>query len=383
MPALSDPDAISADPRYAKVRARDRSADGEFVYAVGSTRIFCRPSCPARPAKPENMAFYRTSAEAETAGFRPCKRCKPTDVAEPDAVVERVRLVAEYIATHMDEPLTLDHLADFAGMSPFHLQRTFKALVGVSPKEYHAAKRLEAFKSGLRTGDSVLGALLEAGYGSTSRIYELVDGGLGMTPSVYRAGGEGETIVHAVEETAHGPLMMAATERGVCFVQFGDDREVLLGQLTAEFPKAQFQSAEIGGNAALKDWMHALDAHLSQGAPRPELPLDLRGTAFQIRVWRFLLGVKSGEVVSYGEVARGIGAPRAVRAAASACGANRIAVLIPCHRALRSDGGLGGYRWGLERKRTLLDIERQQCADLSNVSAPLAGCEPQNSLPSR
>jgi AraC family transcriptional regulator of adaptative response/methylated-DNA-[protein]-cysteine methyltransferase len=271
-----------------------------------------------------------------------------------------MRAVANYIASRKDEPLTLDHLADFAGMSPFHLQRTFKAAMGITPKEFHAAKRLEAFKSGLRTGDSVLGAVFDAGYGSTSRIYEQVDGGLGMTPSAYRAGGEGETIVYAIKETALGPLVMAATERGVCFVQFGDDAESLRRQLAAEFSKAELRSADVEGNTALDNWMQALDAHLSQGAPRPELPLDLRGTAFQIRVWRFLLSVKSGDVVSYTDVARGIGAPRAVRAAASACGANRIGVLIPCHRALRGDGGLGGYRWGLERKRVLLDMERRQ-----------------------
>ena len=362
MPALSDPDVIRSDPRYTLVLARDRSADGQFVYAVGTTGVFCRPSCPARPARPENMAFYAIAADAVAAGFRPCKRCKPADVAAPDRVVEMMRAVADYIANRRDEPLTLDQLARFAGMSPFHLQRTFKAAMGVSPKAYHAAKRLEAFKSGLRAGDSVLGAVFDAGYGSTSRIYEQVDGGLGMTPSAYRAGGEGETIVHAVRETALGPLMMAATERGVCFAHFGDDAGTLLGQLAAEFPKAELRPADGDRNPALDDWMEALDAHLSRGAPRPDLPLDIRGTAFQIRVWRFLLGVKSGEAVSYAEVARGIGAPRAVRAAASACAANRIGVLIPCHRALRGDGGLGGYRWGLERKRVLLDMERRQSA---------------------
>ena len=217
MPALSDPAVIVADPRFAQVRRRDRLADGDFVYAVGTTGVFCRPSCPARPAKPENIAFYPTPIEAEAAGFRPCKRCKPGGTAEPDRVVGLMRAVADYIATRKDEALTLDDLAEFAGVSPFHLQRTFKAAIGVSPREYHAAKRLEAFKSGLRTGKSVLGAVFDAGYGSTSRVYEQVDGGLGMTPSAYRAGGEGETIVHAVKQTQLGLLMMAATERGVCF----------------------------------------------------------------------------------------------------------------------------------------------------------------------
>lgn len=360
MPAISDPDVISADPRFAKVRARDRTADGQFVYAVATTGVFCRPSCPARPARPENMIFYATPAEAQEAGFRPCKRCRPADAGQLDGATERIRAVAAYIAAHADEPLTLDRLASFAGMSPFHLQRSFKAALGVSPREFHAARRLEALKSGLRAGESVLSATFDAGYGSTSRVYEQVDGGLGMTPSAYRAGGAGESIVHAVRHTALGPLMMAATDRGVCFVQFGDDADCLLKQLAAEFPKAELKPAEIEGNEALNHWMEALDIHLSRGGPRPDLPLDLRGTAFQIRVWRFLLGVRSGEVVSYAEVARGIGSPRAIRAAASACGANRIGVLVPCHRALRSDGGLGGYRWGLARKRALLDMERRQ-----------------------
>ncbi len=362
MAALSKPDVITTDPRFAQVRARDKAADGRFVYAVGTTGVFCRPSCPARPAKPENMAFYATAADAEAAGFRPCKRCKPADAAQPHGVAERMREVAAYIAAHTEEPLTLDQLGEVAGLSSFHLQRTFKSVIGVSPKEYQAAKRLEAFKSGLRAGESVLGAVFDAGYGSTSRVYEQVDGGLGMTPSAYRAGGAGETIVHAVRETALGPLMMAATERGVCFVQFGDDAKGLATQLAAELPKAILRPAEAAADEALSDWMEALDAHLSRGAPRPDLPVDLRGTAFQIRVWRFLLSIPAGKVVSYAEVAEGVGEPRAVRAAASACGANRVGVLVPCHRALRADGGLGGYRWGLDRKRVLLDMERRGAA---------------------
>ncbi len=357
MSAVSDTDAITGDPRFAAVRARDRSADGGFVYAVRTTGVFCRPSCAARPAKPSNMLFYATPQEAEAAGFRPCRRCRPTDPAQPAAAADRMGEVAAYIADHAHQALTLDQLGAVAGISPCHLQRSFTAAMGVSPREYHAAKKLEKFKSGLRAGANVLGAVFDAGYGSTSRIYEQVDGGLGMTPSAYRAGGQGETIVHAVTQTALGPLMMAATERGVCFVQFGEDFGGLRRQLAAEFPKAELLPAEPAGRA-LKDWMQALDAHLSRGAPRPDLPVDLRGTAFQIRVWRFLLGVRPGQVASYAEIARGIGAPRAVRAAASACGANRVAVLVPCHRALRGDGGLGGYRWGVERKRVLLDMER-------------------------
>jgi AraC family transcriptional regulator of adaptative response/methylated-DNA-[protein]-cysteine methyltransferase len=269
-----------------------------------------------------------------------------------------MKAMADYIDAHRDEALPLTRLADQAGMSPFHFQRTFKGVIGVSPKAYHAAARLRAFKARLRDGDNVLRATFDAGYGSTSRVYEQVDGGLGMTPSAYRAGGAGETIVHAVRETALGLLMMAATERGVCFVQFGDDADALLAELSHEFPKAVLAPASPDSAGALDDWMAALADHLAGTAPRPDLPLDLRGTAFQIKVWRFLISVRPGDVVSYSELAAGVGAPKAVRAAASACAANRLAVLVPCHRALRADGGLGGYRWGLERKRALLDAER-------------------------
>ncbi len=279
-------------------------------------------------------------------------------MTQSPSMTGRIEALAAFIRDHADEPLPLARLADEANLSPFHLQRTFKAVLGVSPKEYQAAERLRSFKAKLRGGDSVLGATFEAGYGSTSRIYEQVDGGLGMTPSAYRAGGAGEGILYAVRQTALGLLMMAATGRGVCFVQFGDSAETLLDQLRTEFPMAELHVAGDGAEASLDAWMTALDDHLSRSAPRPDLPLDLRGTAFQVRVWRFLLSVKTGEVVSYSELAEGVGAPKAVRAAASACAANRLAVLIPCHRALRADGGLGGYRWGLERKRALLDAER-------------------------
>ena len=269
-----------------------------------------------------------------------------------------MQAIAAFISAHAGEPLSLKSLADEAGLSPFHLQRRFKAEIGVSPKDYHAAERLKTFKSRLRSGESVTAATYEAGYGSTSRVYERVDGALGMTPSAYRAGGAGETIVFAVRPTAFGELLMAATERGVCSVAFGADASALEAQLRAEFPRAIVQPATSEAQIPLDAWMTALDAHLSAGGPRPDLPLDLRGTAFQIRVWRFLLGMKPGDVVSYSELAAGIGAPRAVRAAAGACAANRLAVLIPCHRALRANGELGGYRWGLERKRALLDAER-------------------------
>ncbi len=289
----------------------------------------------------------------------PSTRSKPSCTRDAAArLAARMRAVAEYIDGHADEPLPLARLARAAGMSAPHLQRRFKAVLGVSPKAYQDGARLRRLKSGLRAGRGVADAIFDAGFGSTSRVYGEVGRNIGMTPSTYRAGGAGEHIAYACRDTVLGPLMMAATVRGVCFAQFGTGATALLAQLRAEFPQATLIPSAAQSAPDLDAWMAALDAHLSAGGPRPEVPLDLRGTAFQIRVWRFLLGIPAGQAVSYAELATGIGAPRAVRAAASACAANRVAVLIPCHRVLRSDGGLGGYRWGLERKRTLLARER-------------------------
>lgn len=343
--------------RWQQVTARDKAADGQFVYAVKTTGVYCRPSCPSRPAKRANVRFFAAPAEAEAAGFRACRRCHPAAAQEPSTSL--MEAMAVYISKHAEESLSLAHLAGQAGMSPTHFQRAFKAAIGVSPRDYQAAQRLARFKRGLRQGEGVLEAGLDAGFGSTSRIYDMADGSLGMTPSAYRAGGAGEAITYAVRETALGPLMMAATPRGVCFVQFGESTAALQQQLAEEFPKAALVPAAPEAQDPLDAWMAALAAHLDQAAPRPDLPLDLRGTAFQIRVWRFLMSVKPGDVVSYSELAVGAEKPRAIRAAASACAANRIAVLIPCHRALRADGSLGGYRWGLDRKRALLDAERR------------------------
>ena len=270
--------------------------------------------------------------------------------------------LAVYIGDHADEPLSLAHLARRTGLGPTALQRRFTKALGVSPKAYQSAERLKRLKGALREGDSVAGAIFEAGYGSTSRVYEKLDGGLGMTPSAYRSGGAGEIIAYAVRNTALGPLLMAATDRGVCKVAFGESAAALVAELTAEFPKARIAPASPAAQPQLDAWMAALAAHLEEGGPRPDLPLDLRGAAFQMRVWRFLLSVEAGKPISYSELAQGIGSPKAVRAAASACAQNRIAVLVPCHRVLRADGSLGGYRWGLERKRSLLASEGAMAA---------------------
>jgi len=273
--------------------------------------------------------------------------------------VTRLVEAARYIEAHAEERLTLKELAGQVGLSPSRFQRVFKAAFGVSPKAYQDAVRMKRFKTALKEGDDVTGAIFSAGFGSLSRVYGERVRNIGMTPGAYRAGGAGETIAHTSRDTALGALLMAATERGVCFVQFGEDPEALREQLRREFPNADLVASDAQEAPELDAWIAALEAHLAGGAPRPELPLDLRGTAFQMKVWRFLLSVREGDVISYGELASGIERPQAARAVAAACAANRVAVLVPCHRVLRGDGNLGGYRWGLERKRALLDAERK------------------------
>jgi AraC family transcriptional regulator of adaptative response/methylated-DNA-[protein]-cysteine methyltransferase len=352
------------------LRTRDARFDGVFWYGVVTTGVFCRPSCASRPARPANVRFFASTAAAAAAGLRACKRCRP--LAGVDPVTTRIEAVARYIDGHADEPLPLVRLAARARLSPAHFQRRFKARIGVSPKVYQDGVRLARLKAGLRGGGAVLDAIVSAGFSSTSRVYGEAARHLGMTPSAYRAGGAGESIAYACRPTALGLLMMAATDRGVCFAQFGPNESALRRALADEFPNAALAQSAMVTSPELEAWVRAFEAHLGGGAPRPDVPLDLRGTAFQIRVWRFLLGIGEGEVLSYTEVAAGIGAPRAVRAAASACAANRIAVLVPCHRVLRSDGGLGGYRWGLERKRALLDRERAATRRQPTQRPPIA-----------
>jgi len=298
-----------------------------------------------------------------TATVKRNKKRAPERTARPAEPVARLmQALARYIEKHAGGTISLRQLAEQAQLSSAHLQRTFKAVLGVSPKAYHDAARLRLLKKGLKAGKSVLDCITEAGFQSTSRIYGHPLRNLGMTPSSYRAGGSGETIAYALRTSTLGLLLMAATDRGVCFAQFGDSEATLIAQLRGEFPQARIVASDMTHSSELDAWMRALDAHVAGNAPRPDLPLDLRGTAFQIRVWKFLLQVAEGDVLSYSEVASAIGAPKAVRAAASACAANRIAVLVPCHRVLRADGRLGGYRWGLARKRLLIDRERSRRA---------------------
>ncbi len=343
----------------AAIAARDKSYDGLFFYGVITTGVFCQPSCSARPAKPENLRFFATIESAMLAGFRPCKRCQATEgVPRVDRLVE----IARHIEEHADERLTLASLAEIAGLSPSRLQRIFKEAFGVSPKAYQDAVRMRHFKQSLKEGGSVTDAIYSSGFGSISRVYGEATRNIGMTPKAYRSGGAGEIITYACRSTALGQMAMAATDKGVCFVQFGEDEASLVTNLKAEFPNAELSASPAQDAPELDAWMEALDQHISKGAPRPDLPLDMRGTAFQMKVWQFLLSIREGDVISYREVAEKIDKPKAVRAVASACAKNRIGVLIPCHRVLRGDGSLGGYRWGLERKRALLDAERERCA---------------------
>lgn len=347
---------LSSAQMLAAIDSRDAAYDGRFYFGVVTTGVYCRPSCPARPAKPENIRFFDDTESAVAEGFRACKKCRPDDV---DRDLEKLTEIARYIESHADERLSLARLSGLAGLSAGRFQKSFKAAFGASPKEYQDAARLALLKGALKEGEGVAGAIYAAGFGSPSRVYGEAGRNMGMTPATYRAGGEGEQIFYAYRKSAMGPLLMAATERGVCFAQFGDSRSALLKQLKQEFPNATIKVSSAQDGSELDLWIEALDQHLQAEAPRPDLPLDLRGTAFQLKVWRFLLRVGEGDVVSYGELAKEIGKPKAVRAAASACGANRVGVLIPCHRVLRGNGELGGYRWGVERKRTLLDIERR------------------------
>ncbi|KZN36348.1 hypothetical protein N474_24725 [Pseudoalteromonas luteoviolacea CPMOR-2] len=272
---------------------------------------------------------------------------------------EKLINVARYIEAHADERLTLTQLGIIAGFSPSRLQRSFKELFGISPKHFQDEVRMQKFKRSLKEGENVTDAIYSSGFGSISRVYGEATRNIGMSPKAYRAGAQGETIHYACRHTILGQMIMAATEKGVCSVQFGDTQTALVSLLSAEFPKATLIHSQAQNKPELDAWVAALDNYLSHGAPKPEVPLDLKGTAFQNKVWKFLLSIKEGEVMSYGEVAEKIGSTKAVRAVGSACGKNRIGILIPCHRVLRSDGTLGGYRWGLERKKMLLDLEKQ------------------------
>lgn len=341
------------DPRWAALLSRDAGQDGRFVYGVGTTGVYCRPSCAARLARPENVSFHATSADAEAAGFRACLRCRP---AGAPPARDHAALVAASCRRieEAEEPPTLGALAAAAGLSPFHFHRVFRSVTGLTPKRYAAARRSRRVRDELgKAGGSVTEAIYDAGFNSSSRFYERSGAILGMTPSAFRKGGEAAAIRFAVGECSLGSILVARSERGVCAVLIGDDPEALCRDLQDRFPKARL----IGGHRGFEEVVAKVVGLVEAPALGLDLPLDLRGTAFQERVWQALCAIPAGATVSYAELARRIGEPRAVRAVAQACAANRIAVAIPCHRVVRTDGALSGYRWGIARKRALLDRE--------------------------
>jgi AraC family transcriptional regulator of adaptative response/methylated-DNA-[protein]-cysteine methyltransferase len=348
---------MSNEKCWEAVAARDAAYDGKFFYGVQTTGVYCRPSCASRRPLRRNVQFYSTAQQAEAAGLRPCLRCHPNN-GNLSPHGDTIREVCAYIDAHVDEPLTLGKLARRFSLSSFHLQKVFKAAVGISPKEYQEAARLRHLKRTLRKANDVTEAVYDAGYGSSSRVYERVPTRFGMTPGQYRQGAAQMTIAYAVADSPLGKLLMAATDRGICAVQFGDSPEELLQSLQTEFPAANLEPMRSPAHPDFERWMDGLQRHLQGRNPRPDLPLDVRATAFQAKVWRYLQSIPAGEVRSYGEVARAIGQSSASRAVARACATNRIAVLVPCHRVIRGDGVSGGYRWGEERKRVLLESER-------------------------
>jgi AraC family transcriptional regulator, regulatory protein of adaptative response / methylated-DNA-[protein]-cysteine methyltransferase len=356
MTETREPDTARAPPRdeerWQAVKRRDSALDGKFVFAVRTTGIYCRPSCASRPAKRENVTFFLTGAEAEQAGYRACKRCRPEKLGAPDPQVQAVKRACERIETAEEAP-KLAELAASAGLSPYHFHRVFKAITGVTPKAYAAETRARRAADKLRTAGTVTEAIYDAGFNSSSRFYENTDARLGMTPGAVRRGGAGVVIRFAVGEASLGAVLVAATDKGVCAITLGDDPDVLVRDLQDRFPHAEFK----GGDAEFERMVAEVVGLVEAPGQRLDLPLDIRGTAFQQKVWAALQAIPPGKTATYAEIARAIGQPTAVRAVAQACGANPLSIAIPCHRVVRSDGDLSGYRWGVERKRKLIDRE--------------------------
>ena len=340
------------EARWAAVVARDREADGQFFFSVRTTGVYCRPSCGARLPRRENVAFHLTPADAEAAGFRACKRCKPTEPPLAERYAETVAQACRAIEA-AETPPSLADLADAAGLSTFHFHRVFKAVAGVTPKAYADAHRGKRVREELTRSGTVTEAIYDAGFNSGGRFYEQSAQVLGMTPTRFRKGGAQTTIRFAIGQCALGAILVASTDQGVCAILLGDDPDALARDLQDRFPKAEL----IGADTEFEALVAKVVGFVEQPGLGLDLPLDIRGTAFQQRVWEALRQVAAGATASYAEIAQRIGAPKAVRAVAQACAANSLAVAIPCHRVVRSDGALSGYAWGVERKRALLDRE--------------------------
>ena len=343
--------------RWRAVQSRDTRFDGAFVYAVRSTGIYCRPSCPSRKPRPAQVVFFSAPDAAEREGFRPCRRCRPRDTSprNPKAeLIQRIcRFIESQIAAQPDEAITLAGLAAEIGKSPFHLARTFKRVMGVSPRNYADALRMRRLKTQLQKGDDVTTALYDAGFGSSSRLYERAPVHLGMTPATYRRGGEGMSIGYTLADSPLGRVLVAKTEKGVSAVYLGNTDQPLESALAQEYPRAEIHRDRNG----MHQWVKTLVRHLRGQEPNLDLPLDVQATAFKRRVWEELQRIPYGSTRTYKEVARAIGRPKAIRAVASACATNPVSILVPCHRVVRGDGSLAGYRWGLDRKKALIEHE--------------------------
>ena len=349
--------SIIEDSRWQAVLGRDGASDGKFVFAVSSTGVYCRPSCPSKRPRRENVTFFPRPQEAETAGFRACLRCRPKAIVG-NPRQELIKSVCRYIELHLDEPVTLARLGAEFQQSPFHLQRTFKAVLGITPKEYADSCRMRGFRQKLKAGHSVTRAMHDAGYSSTSRLYSRTSSELGMEPAKYRRGAIATPIRYSLTESPIGRMIIAATDKGICSIQFADSEEELEQGLKQEFPYAVRRRDDEG----LTQLADQVVQRISGVEPSSSLPLDIQATAFQRRVWSYLQSIAFGKTRSYTEVAKAIRHPSAVRAVARACATNPVAIAIPCHRVLRSNGDLGGYRWGMQRKKALLKIESSQSA---------------------
>jgi AraC family transcriptional regulator, regulatory protein of adaptative response / methylated-DNA-[protein]-cysteine methyltransferase len=352
--SASTQSAAVDEGRWNAVMARDAARDGEFVFAVSSTGVYCRPSCPARRPRRGNVQFFSGPEQAERGGYRACLRCKPKSFSG-NAESNGAKAICRFIEQHLDEPLTLERLGKEFRQSPFHLQRRFKAALGITPREYADSCRMRMLKRNLQAGDSVTRAMYDAGYGSSSRLYERTASQLGMTPDKYRRGAIAAAIRYTCADSPLGRMLIAATERGICAIQFARSDGELIEGLKREFPFATRKSDQAG----LQSWVDSLLKHMRGKALDSSLPLDIRATAFQRRVWTYLQSIPFGATRSYSQVAQAIGQPSACRAVARSCATNPVAVAIPCHRVVREDGSMGGYRWGIERKKALLEMERQ------------------------
>jgi AraC family transcriptional regulator, regulatory protein of adaptative response / methylated-DNA-[protein]-cysteine methyltransferase len=345
--------STAEDPRWARIVARDRTADGVFWFSVKTTGVYCRPSCPSRTANPKNVRIHDTLEDARASGCRPCKRCNPDGLS---VEAENATLIAKAcrLIERSERELALSELADSAALSPGYFHRLFKTMTGLTPKAYGAAHRAERVRDGLGKSQTVTEAIYDAGFNSSGRFYEQAGGILGMTPSTFRSGGMNEEIRFAVGDSSLGAILVASSKKGVVSISLGDDPDALVRGLQDRFPRASI----IGGDKGYESLVAKVVGFVEKPELGLDLPLDVRGTAFQQRVWQALRQVRAGETVSYAEIARRIGAPQSVRAVAGACAGNNIAIAIPCHRVVRNDGALSGYAWGVERKRALIERER-------------------------